>query len=182
MSPKIRNVKPEDVRSLVNVFYTTWLATYPNKEFGITEDDIHHNFKDSYTSENIERRAKHIKELPTNERYVAAVIDDSIVGLSRAILHKDKNQLQALYVLPAFQGRGIGKMLWDTVRKDFNIKKPTIVHVATYNTPAISFYKKLGFSETGKVFSEERFRMKSGNIILETELVLSPNFHNIQRG
>ena len=51
-------------------------------------------------------------------------------------------------------------------------KNKIIVQVATYNTKAIEFYKKLGFKETGKNFSDERFRMKSGSIIPETELVI----------
>ena len=47
--------------------------------------------------------------------------------------------------------------------------------MATYNQKAIDFYKKLGFEETGKNFSQERFRMKSGSIIPETELCIERN-------
>ena len=174
MNITIRKAEPTDVMALLDIFYKTWLATYPNAEFGITEDDIHHNFKDSFIPEHIEKRAKRIAEMPHNERYYVAVTDNKVIGQCRAILHDDKNQHQSCYVLPEFQGKGIGTMLWNEVKKSFNVKNPTIVHIATYNTNALGFYKKLGFVETGKVFTEERFRMKSGNLIPETELVMTP--------
>ena len=36
-------------------------------------------------------------------------------------------------------------MFWKKVKKFFGNKKDIIVHVATYNSQAINFYKKLGF-------------------------------------
>jgi hypothetical protein len=46
------------------------------------------------------------------------------------------------------------------------------VEVATYNSNAIAFYKKLGFIETGRRFTNEKTRMKSGSIIPEMEMVI----------
>ena len=43
MNYKIRKTKPEDAKELINLFYLTWLQTYPNEEIGITEDDKHHH-------------------------------------------------------------------------------------------------------------------------------------------
>jgi len=174
MNIHIRNAQPDDVPSLVDVFYTTWLATYPNAEFGITEDDIHDHYKDSYDPERIEKRKKKITELPENERYIVAEADGKVVGLCRAVIHEDKNQLQAIYVLPEFQGKGIGQMLWNEIKKSFKSKKPSVVEVATYNARAIAFYTKLGFTKTGNIFTEDRHRMKSGNTIPETVLVMNP--------
>ncbi len=38
---KILEAVPEDAEGTVNVYYKTWLDTYPNEEFGVTrEDDI----------------------------------------------------------------------------------------------------------------------------------------------
>ena len=63
-------------------------------------------------------------------------------------------------------------MLWASAQKHFDADKDTIVQVVTYNANAIGFYKKLGFQETGKKIMDERFRMKSGAITPETELVI----------
>ena len=52
-----------------------------------------------------------------------------------------------------------------------NLAKDTYVDVAEYNQRAIDFYTKLGFVDTGRRHQEERFRMKSGAIITEMEMV-----------
>lgn len=52
-------------------------------------------------------------------------------------------------------------------------EKDIIVQVATYNAQAIDFYKKLGFIDYGKRFTEEKHRMPiSGRLILEMELII----------
>ena len=161
----------EEVRGVAEVFYKTWLATYPNEEVGITTDDIEDKFKDSFTEEDLKKRAEKIKN--TNDgKMLLAKEGDRVVGLVRLTFHPDKNQLQAIYVLPEYQGRGVGKMLWAAAQKLFDPTKDTIVQVATYNMPAIEFYKKLGFVDTGKRWSDEKFRMKSGAVIPEMEMIL----------
>ncbi len=169
----IRPVLAEDIPVIQDLFYETWLDTYPNAEAGITREDVEFKFKDRHSPENIAKRSIYLAGLSADAPFYVAVVDGIVVGLARANIYPDKNQLQAIYVLPKFQGQGIGKKLWQKVGESFNPQLPTIVHVATYNQKAISFYKKLGFQETGKQFSEERHRMKSGNIIPETEMVMA---------
>ena len=50
-----------------------------------------------------------------------------------------------------------------------------IVHVASYNERAINFYKKLGFQSTGKIFLDERFKLRNGAIIPELEMIIAGN-------
>jgi len=92
--------------------------------------------------------------------------------MCRFLNKEDFNQLQAIYVLPTYQHKGVGKALWNTASKFINPDKKTIVQVADYNEKAIKFYEKLGFVDTGKRFSDKKFTMKSGAIIPEMEMVL----------
>jgi len=163
---------PEDARGIAEVFYKTWLVTYPNKKVGITVDDIEDRFRNSFTEESLAKRAKQIANPAEGKFFFLAKNDDRIVGVCVAVRHPDKNQLQAIYVLPEYQGRGIGRLLWGEAQKYFSADKDTIVQVAIYNTKAIDFYRKLGFAETSKQFQNEHFRMKSGVIIPETEMVI----------
>ncbi|MDP1625040.1 MAG: GNAT family N-acetyltransferase [bacterium] len=172
MNTIIRSARPEDVPQLVTIFHKTWLETYPNAEHGITVDDIEDKFEDSYSAERFEKMSAHIRQLPTNEKYLVAETDGKIVGLARLVKKDEHNALQAIYVLPEYQGKGIGTMLWKEGRKGFESSKDFVVDVAEYNSEAISFYKSLGFEETGMSFTEERHRMKSGAIIPETRLLL----------
>ncbi len=164
-----------DAKDMQEVFYKAWLVTYPNKEYGITVDDIEYFFKDAFTEETIRDRAEKLANPPANMKMFVAKQEGKVVGLCRIILHPDKNQFQAIYILPEYQGKGIGKLLWNEALKIFDNTKETIVHVAVYNAKAIKFYEGLGFKDSGLRFSNERFRMKSGSIIPEMEMVIKSN-------
>jgi ribosomal protein S18 acetylase RimI-like enzyme len=170
---KIVLATPEDATGIQEVFYKTWLDTYPNEECGITVDDIEYRYKDHFTDEALKKRAEKIANMPKDQTFLLAKDKDKVVGVSRVVRHKDNNELQAIYVLPEYQGKGIGKLFWEEAKKHFDINKSIIVVVASYNNKAIDFYKKLGFKDTGKRFEYEKFRFKSGAIIPMMEMVKS---------
>lgn len=162
----------EDVRGIQEVLYKTWLDTYPNKEHGITKDDINDRFKNAFSPETLKKRAQDIRALPEKHIIILAKASDEVIGLCRFEESEEINRLKALYVLPKFQNRGVGKMLWNKIQESINSTKDTIVNVASYNDKAISFYKSLGFIDTGKIFPDERFKMKSGATIPEMEMAI----------
>jgi len=167
MEIKIRDIRPEDILQTTRLYHDTWIDTYPNEKLGITREAVDKSFEGVYTEDTQKKRTDRVRNLPANEKYIVAESGDKIVGTCRIVRHNDYGQLKTIYVLPDFQGRGVGKALWEAGKK----KQNTIVHVATYNSKAISFYKKIGFIETGKIFNEERHRMSNGILIPETELV-----------
>ncbi len=170
----IRNAIPCDARVISSIFFRAWLQTYPNKEVGITEEDVLILFKEKLTDEGMKKREEHIRNLPANQKYFVAEIEDRVVGLCLLIKREEYDQLQAIYVDPEYQGRGVGNALFTALLP--YIDKDLIVHVATYNERAIQFYEKLGFIDTGKRFTEERHRMpQSGVIIPEMEMILKKN-------
>ncbi|HBD24558.1 MAG: hypothetical protein A2566_03595 [Candidatus Zambryskibacteria bacterium RIFOXYD1_FULL_40_13] len=171
----IKIVKPtiEDVRGTIEVQYKTWLATYPNKKAGITIDDIEYRYKDAFSPERLKKREEMIVSQEPNEKYIVAKDGDRVVGMCYAVIHEDKNQLEAIYILPEYHGRGIGTKLWNAVLPFFDKTKDIYVEVADYNEKAIGFYKKLGFIDTGRRFSDERFKMKSGAMLPEMEMKIS---------
>ncbi|MBI2610790.1 GNAT family N-acetyltransferase [Candidatus Kaiserbacteria bacterium] len=76
------------------------------------------------------------------------------------------------YVLPEYQNRGVGKFFWAAALKFLDLSKDTIVNVATFNENAIAFYAKLGFVDTGKCFTDERYRFRSDANIPQMEMIL----------
>lgn len=176
MSKKIKVVEaiPADAKGITNVLYKTWLDTYPNEEIGITKEDVEESYKDAFTDEKVKSQQERIANTPENQKRIVVKDGDIIVGISTMIRNENNNQLRTIYVLPEYQGKGIGQMLWNEVRKFSDPKKDTIVEVATYNQKAISFYEKLGFVDTGKRWSDEKWRMKSGATIPEMEMVIKP--------
>jgi ribosomal protein S18 acetylase RimI-like enzyme len=167
--------KPEDARAVSEVFYKTWLVTYPNEEHGVSVEDIEERYKDAFTEEGIAKRAEKIEHPKEGEVMLVARDRENIVGVCNISQDKEVNHLNAIYVLPEYQGKGVGKLLWQEAQKYFDSVKDTVVEVAVYNDNAIKFYKRLGFEETGKTFVREQHRMKSGVVIPETELIIRNN-------
>jgi ribosomal protein S18 acetylase RimI-like enzyme len=167
----IQKAKIEDVKEIQDVFYKTWLATYPNKKAGITIEDIEERFKNRFSEKNIRKRETQILDAPENKFFLVAKDRDKVIGACIAVKEADINQLQAIYVLPEYQGRGVGQMFWTKIQEFFARDKRTIVQVADYNDKAIAFYQKLGFVDTGKRFTDEKHKMPvSGDCIPEMEM------------
>ena len=168
----IELARPQDAEEIQLVFYRTWLHTYPNAEIGVTSQDIEDRFKDKLTAEGVEKYKDRIKKQPDDQRMLVAKLNNKIVGACVLVRHTNNNELRAIYVLPEFQGKGVGMALWQQSLAFFDKEKDIVLEVATYNTKAIDFYTKLGFKDTGKRFRNERFRMKSGVVIPEMEMIL----------
>ncbi len=171
---RITNAVPGDAWGIVNVLHKTWLATYPNEEFGITKEHIEESYKDSFTEEKLKKLNNKLAQTSEEERRLIARTESGIVGVATMIKNKENNQLKTLYVLPEFQGKGIGKKLWEEAKTFCDPTKDSIVQVATYNLNAIEFYKRLGFVDTGKRSISTAWRVeKIGAHIPEMEMVIN---------
>ena len=177
----IRLAQPEDAADLQTIYYKTWLATYPNAKHGITVDDVHDHYKDAYNPERIKLRQERIKNLDQNKFHYLVAIDDKTqkpVGLCYLIKEEQLNRVQALYILPEYQRQGIGTLFWQEILKFFTEPRDIVLDTVIFNEPAIAFYKKLGFVDTGRRLKNERFKMKSGAILEELELVFKKTNEN----
>ena len=168
---KILDAVPDDALGIINVFYKSWLATYPNAEKGITIEDIEDSYKDDFSAEKINELKGLIRDLPKNKKRLVAKKGDLIVGACTVIRNEDYNHLRTLYILPEFQNQGIGTKLWHAALAFLDPTKDTIVQVADYTEQAIRFYKKLGFVDTGKRTAQESGNFKSGATIIDMEMV-----------
>jgi len=169
---KIRKAAPDDVLGLHQVYFITWLDTYPNQEFNITKEDIIFKYESRLTPDKIAERRSKISQLKDNELMLVAEKDNKIMALCNVVQEESYNQLKAIYVLPEYQRLGLGQALWKEAQKVFDPQKDTIVHVAAYNEKAINFYRKLGFVSTEKIFCDEKYKMRNGAIIPELEMII----------
>lgn len=164
--PTIQKAVGGDAQEIQNVYYETWLQAYPNKDVGITREDVEKMFENAFTSEALEKRAEFLDNPPHNKFFLTAKDNDKIVGVCRCVIQEKYNKVESLYVLPEFQGEGIGKLLLNEAFKFFDVTNDIVVHVAVYNTQAIRFYEKFGFVDTGKRFTEERHRMPVSKVLI----------------
>jgi ribosomal protein S18 acetylase RimI-like enzyme len=168
-SVQIRKALPDDAEGMLRVQQITWLATYPNKDEGITKEDVKAKL-DEMAFGAIERRRKHIKEENSSMFYLIAAIHNQIIGMLMGTKSDNKNKLAALYIIPEYQGMGIGSQLMGKVLGWFDSDKKTVLEVAAYNSKAIAFYRKFGFIENGPTTSGVA-KLPSGKIIPEIEMV-----------
>ena len=175
MGVSIEKPTSEDVRDIQELYYRTWLATYPNEKAGISRADIEDHFKNAFSPETIAKRTERIVRPPEGETSLVARDQGKVIGLIRSTVFADHNQINVFYVLPEYQGKGIGHALWDEIEKSLDSEKETRVHVFEYNERAIDFYRKRGFKDTGERFTRpERFTFKSGAIMPESSMIRKP--------
>ena len=72
-----------------------------------------------------------------------------IVGFCFAKQDTTVGRIGSIYILPTFQGKGIGQELIAQAVAYLGREKPIALEVVVYNTGAIGFYKKLGFIASG---------------------------------
>lgn len=162
----IEEAHPDDVAGIIDVQKETWLITYPNEEAGISEEDIRSiNFS---ASEKLTKWKQRIETSESSKVFVAKA-GTTIVGFCCAVKGDDRNDLQALYILPAYQGKSIGTKLMTTALDWLRSDKDISVYVAEYNEPAIEFYERHGFKKTDKIPASHK--IPNGKMIPEIEML-----------
>ena len=112
------------------------------------------NIRD-YSKELIEELCQEINEDIMIERgikYHTYVVlnDNKIVGVGSVSLYldfKDEVQFHNIYVLPEYQGKGIGKLIIKTLEKDEYCKNAKKIHIYS-SISAMEFYRKRGYNFT----------------------------------
>lgn len=166
----VRRVKPKDALGILTVLRETWVETYPSDSLGILRVDIAESFINLSNPEEVEKLEARLANISPNECRVMADDGGRIVGIGTLVKHSGHNELRTLYVLPSYQGCGIGLMLWEEMKRFSDQSLDTIVRVATY-TKAVDFYTKIGFRDTGKRLEGEK--MKNGSVIPEMEMMFT---------
>jgi GNAT superfamily N-acetyltransferase len=92
-----------------------------------------------------------ISRLPVARRIVALAEDgdDTIVGTAA----RRENRLEAFFVHPDWQRRGVGTLLLEALEEDARVDALRAVWLESSLT-AVGFYKKLGFVPTGEARDE----------------------------
>jgi ribosomal protein S18 acetylase RimI-like enzyme len=161
----IREAQPQEWEAITRAQADSWLATYPNDEYGISFDLIK-QFTDSWFVRNStpEGNAR-FTEMLAHPRtiYRVAEINGEIVGLVVLYRGADDGEanLSAIYVTPTMFSKGIGQALLDTALSELG-DKPIRVTVAPYNQRAIAFYHRNGFEDVAD--SEGTYRIDGGSI------------------
>jgi ribosomal protein S18 acetylase RimI-like enzyme len=129
-----------------------------------SREEIFPREEESKSKNDIQRLRKNL--LPESETFVAKV-NQKVVGFCTVVRGSEQNSLAEIYIVPAFQGKKIGRRLWDTARQFIDQNKDTTVALLRINIPARKFYEGLGFAETGVSWEGENLKNGNGTTVIE---------------
>ncbi|HMN25426.1 MAG TPA: GNAT family N-acetyltransferase [Ignavibacteriaceae bacterium] len=153
---KLRNWQREDFPAVKNILITTWKDTYSF----IPLDDIETYFNEFYS----DKRLIEMLDDPFTKGILVEVESNSVGWMK--LYHKNLEKkffVSSLYVLPEYQGYGIGHKLLEESYKIAREKHFSKVWlgVMKQNVKSLEWYQKLGF-----IFSEEEpFQMGSTQVM-----------------
>lgn len=163
----IRRARSEDAEALSRIKLQIWLDTYQNMDLGISSKDI--RAKDFLCKERIARRAEHMSVDDGINYTLVASTTTKIVGYGRAVKGDTWDEIVTLYVLPEWQGKGIGSKLLTDLLIWLGPDRNVTLGVVLYNKKAIRFYKKFGFQQ-GKQVQHGKPTFPTGKDLPETEM------------
>ncbi len=161
---------PEDTHGIRAVQYGSWLANAANEESGRSFDGANkmRPVRPSHGKSTLKNdvRCSRNNSLPGSETVVAKV-NQKVVGFCTVVRGSEQNSLAEISIIPAFQGKKIGRRLWDSARRFIDQNNDTTVALLRLNTPAKRFYEGLGFAETGVSWEGENVKHEDGATVIE---------------
>lgn len=148
---KIREATPADAAAISRIQYDSWLATYPNEEAKITQEDVRVYLGDPGEKE--KKWEKTLNNLKEDEKVYVALDGEKVIGFCRIEKREKENYLNALYIDLAYEGTGMASKFAKQVSEYLGEDKPSMLEVAAYNDRAKAIYEHYGFQESErKVF------------------------------
>ena len=148
----IKKVQLDDINQLQKIGRQTFYATFSDKN---TEENMSAYLRDGFSLEKISA------ELLNNESdFYFAIYQNDVVGYLKINWGKTQTvpqnksavEIERIYVLPEFQGKDVGKQLYNKALEIAQQKNAEFMWLGVWeeNPRAISFYKKNGFVEFDK--------------------------------
>ncbi len=162
---------PEDALGICEVRKIAWLNSYEHEDPDplrvITIADLQSKDYDSEIIVNYYKR----QALNTEEQQILVAKDaDKVIGTIIGRRKEGFNTFVTFFVLPEYQGKGIGTQLLDRTLSWFGNNNPVKITVVDYNTDSIEKYKHWGFHITSEPELHDTGITPSGKHIYEIEM------------
>lgn len=157
----ISEMTTSDLDSSTEMRLQSWLDTYPNEEYGVTRKWVEEQNLRQMTTEKRESRKERFEKGKAEDTVAGWVAKDAsgkVIGATTPWVDEDGTQhVGSLYVDKNWHGSGVGSALMQKVVEWFDVSRPIVLGVASYNNRAKAFYRKWGFEEipdSEKLFNE----------------------------
>lgn len=162
---------PKNIQDIQTIAHKTWSVAYQNI---ISKEQIDYMLTTMYATDVLKAQMKNV-----NYNFYICINSDISIGFVAFELNYNnlpKTKIHKLYILPDFQGKGVGKILLDKsieyARKNNNTA--LVLNVNKQNS-AKYFYEKLGFT----VSYQEVINIGSGYVM--DDFVMEKNISEIYK-
>jgi len=173
---QIRKVRYNELFDLQKISINTFQETFSDSN---SDEDLKLYYAENLTVEKLSTEFQN-----TNSEFYFATFQNEIIGYlklnfgqAQTDLQDDKAvEIERIYVLKAFLGKGVGQMLFDFAIQIAKKRNAEYVWLGVWeeNHRAISFYKKNGFGEFGK----HSFMLGTDN---QTDLMMKLSLENCMK-
>lgn len=151
MSIEVKKCTVEDLQILQKVSVETFRDTFQDQN---TEEDLYNYLEKAYNTEQLTSELLNQQSefyFVFNRNDLAGYLKININEAQSETKGEDALEIERIYILPQFKGKGLGKILIQQAvgRAQFHRKTNIWLGVWEHNQAALAFYKKLGFVQTG---------------------------------
>jgi ribosomal protein S18 acetylase RimI-like enzyme len=143
MKIKIRLAKEGDLKAYTKLLQKTYEDAYVNNSLGLTRDCLSEAV---FNSDHSQGYFKQNLQVTRKSKTWLVFLEDELVGSITIFDKGNECEMRGFYVATKYQGKGIGKRLWELVL-DFAKGKDIVLSTYAHNTKTIAIYKKWGFEE-----------------------------------
>lgn len=141
MTISIRLAKKRDLKEYTNLHQRTYQEAYANEKIGLTKECFS---KELLSSPNMQKYLKSNLILTSKQKTWLAFSRSKMIGSITCIDKGEECELRGFYVVPEYQGQGMGKQLFAKVL-NFAKGKDIILDIYAHSVKTINIYKKWGF-------------------------------------
>lgn len=138
----IRTAKAEDLAQYTSLLQQTYEYAYTNEGLGLTADCFS---PEIFSSKDTQDYLKsHLIVSNVQNTWLATENDMLIGSITCIIKSDDEAEITGFYVHPKFQGKGIGKKLYEKAL-EFAGNRDLLLDIYCHNTKTIELYEKWGW-------------------------------------
>ena len=141
MEISIRPSKKSDIKKYTYLLQKTYQASHTSKRLGLTEECFSRKI---FSTLDTQKYLKSSLVVNNKQKAWLAFAGSKLVGAITIIDSGNTCELRGFYTALNYQGRGIGKQLWEKAL-NFASGKDVVLDLYSHNTKTIGIYKKWGF-------------------------------------
>ena len=146
MKIKIRPAKKSDLPEYTKLLQQTYQEAYVNEKIGLTRECFS---EETFNTPDTQKYLASNLLVNDKQKCWLAFIDSELTG-SISIIEREKDyELRGFYVTVLYQGKGIGRQLWN-LALNFAKNKDITLDIYAHSIKTIEIYKKWGFEIDAK--------------------------------